>query len=83
MGYSRLRKRRRPIESKRFNAGDLFKQPQLAETLRKVATQGSDYIYQGDWAKKFVAAVQSEGGKMTLADGLKLSSKPSRESQLA
>src|SRR5215510_2958000 len=51
-----------------YKAGDLFKQPQLAETLRKIAAQGTDYIYQGEWAKKFVAAVQSEGGKMTLAD---------------
>src|SRR5215475_937242 len=51
-----------------YKTGDLFKQPQLAETLRKVASQGTDYIYQGEWAKKFVAAVQSEGGKMTLAD---------------
>src|SRR5262245_5099768 len=51
-----------------YKAGDLFKQPQLAETLRKVAAQGTDYIYQGEWAKKFMAAVQSEGGKMTLAD---------------
>jgi gamma-glutamyltranspeptidase/glutathione hydrolase len=51
-----------------YKSGDLFKQPQLAETLRKVAAQGTDYIYQGEWAKKFVAAVQSEGGKMTLAD---------------
>src|SRR5215475_480224 len=51
-----------------YKAGELFKQPQLAETLRKIAAQGTDYIYQGDWAKKFVAAVQSEGGKMTLAD---------------
>src|SRR5215510_8875952 len=51
-----------------YKAGDLFKQPQLAETLRKIAAQGTDYIYQGEWAKKFVAAVQSEGGEMTLAD---------------
>jgi gamma-glutamyltranspeptidase/glutathione hydrolase len=51
-----------------YKAGELFKQPQLAETLRKVAAQGTDYIYQGEWAKKFVAAVQSAGGKMTLAD---------------
>src|SRR5215813_1542046 len=51
-----------------YKAGDIFKQPQLAETLRKIAAQGTDYIYQGDWANKFVAAVQSEGGKMTLAD---------------
>jgi len=51
-----------------YKTGDLFKQPQLAETLRKVAARGTDYIYQGEWAKNFVAAVQSEGGKMTLAD---------------
>src|SRR5215475_13501240 len=51
-----------------YKVGELFKQPQLAETLRKIAAQGTDYIYQGEWAKKFVAAVQSEGGKMTLAD---------------
>ncbi|HEV2663799.1 MAG TPA: gamma-glutamyltransferase [Blastocatellia bacterium] len=51
-----------------YRAGDLFKQPQLAETLRKIAAQGADYFYQGEWAKKFVAVVQSEGGKMTLAD---------------
>src|SRR5215510_1927980 len=51
-----------------YKPGDLFKQPQLAETLRKVAAQGTDYIYQGEWAKRIVAAVQSEGGKMTLAD---------------
>jgi gamma-glutamyltranspeptidase / glutathione hydrolase len=51
-----------------YKTGDLFKQPQLAETLRKVASQGADYIYQGEWAKKFVAATQSGGGKMTLAD---------------
>src|SRR5262245_58670767 len=44
-----------------YKAGDLFRQPQLAETLRKVAAQGTDYIYQGEWAKRFVAAVQSEG----------------------
>jgi gamma-glutamyltranspeptidase/glutathione hydrolase len=51
-----------------YKTGDLFKQPQLAETLRMVAAKGADYIYQGEWAKKFVAAVQSEGGKMTPAD---------------
>jgi gamma-glutamyltranspeptidase / glutathione hydrolase len=51
-----------------YKTGDRFKQPQLAETLRRIAAQGTDYIYQGEWAKKLVAAVQSEGGKMTLAD---------------
>lgn len=48
--------------------GDLFKQPALASTLEKIVTQGVDYMYRGDWAKKAVAAVQKDGGKMTLED---------------
>ena len=33
-----------------------------------MAAEGADYMYQGPWAEKLVAAVQSEGGKMTLED---------------
>lgn len=51
-----------------YAEGELFRQPELAETLRQVSEHGADYMYTGDWAKKFVAAVQKEGGKMTLAD---------------
>ncbi len=51
-----------------YQVGDLFRQPALAETLRHVAEQGIDYIYRGPWAKKFVAAVQADGGKMTVED---------------
>jgi gamma-glutamyltranspeptidase/glutathione hydrolase len=49
-------------------AGDLLKQPELAKTLRAVAEHGAKYLYEGAWAKRFVAAVQSEGGKLTLED---------------
>jgi gamma-glutamyltranspeptidase len=48
--------------------GDWFRQPELAETLRQVVTQGASYIYTGDWGRKFVAVVQREGGKITLED---------------
>ena len=48
--------------------GDLFRQPELAETLRKVAKQGANYMYYGDWGQKFVEVVQREGGKITLKD---------------
>jgi len=48
--------------------GDTFKQPALAKTLRAVAEQGADYMYSGPWAKKAVAAVQKDGGHMTLED---------------
>lgn len=51
-----------------YQAGDLFKQPALARTLRRVAEQGASYMYRGEWAKKLVAAVQADGGKMTMQD---------------
>ena len=51
-----------------YVTGDRFSQPELAHTLRQVAAEGADYMYQGPWAEKLVAAVQSEGGKMTLED---------------
>ena len=51
-----------------FRAGDLFKQPQLAATLRHVATEGASYMYTGEWAKRLVEAVQRDGGKLTMED---------------
>jgi len=51
-----------------YQAGDLFKQPALASTLEHMANEGVDYMYKGEWAKKAVAAVQKDGGKMTLED---------------
>jgi len=51
-----------------YGEGDLFKQPVLAATLRRVAAQGADYMYTGAWARKFVEAVRRDGGKMTMED---------------
>ncbi|EAQ38375.1 gamma-glutamyltranspeptidase [Dokdonia sp. MED134] len=51
-----------------YNVGDTFIQPELAKTLKKVANQGSSYMYTGAWAQKFVEIVQAEGGKITLDD---------------
>ncbi len=51
-----------------YKFGDMFRQPELAATLKKVASQGSAYMYKGDWARHFVDLVQREGGKMTLED---------------
>lgn len=51
-----------------YVAGDLFKQPALAATLDSIATRGVDYMYKGAWAAKAVAAVQKDGGKMTMED---------------
>ncbi|MBX2817546.1 MAG: gamma-glutamyltransferase family protein [Saprospiraceae bacterium] len=51
-----------------YQAGDLFKQPALARTLRALSVQGSSYMYNGPWAEKAIAAIQADGGKMRLTD---------------
>jgi len=51
-----------------YRPSDNFRQRQLAGTLKRVASDGARYMYQGDWAHHFVDAVQREGGKITLED---------------
>lgn len=51
-----------------YELGDTFKQPVLANTLRKVAAEGADYMYTGEWGKKFVETVSSAGGKISMQD---------------
>lgn len=52
-----------------YAAGENFKQPALARTLRRSAVEGiREYLYCGEWAEALVAAVRADGGKMTLAD---------------
>lgn len=51
-----------------YQEGDVFRQTALAATLRAVAEQGTNYIYRGFWGEKLIAAVQADGGKMTMKD---------------
>lgn len=51
-----------------YESGDLFIQPELAHTLRRVASQGAEYMYTGNWGHHFINIVQREGGKLTLQD---------------
>jgi gamma-glutamyltranspeptidase / glutathione hydrolase len=52
-----------------YAAGDLFRQPALAATLRELARHGATpYIYRGDWGRRFVDTLRSEGGRMADAD---------------
>ena len=51
-----------------YQVGDLFKQPDLAHTLRQVVSQGAEYMYTGDWGRRFVDIVRREGGKIMLQD---------------
>ena len=55
-------------DGKYYDQGDIFRQPQLAQTLKQIASQGAQYMYRGAWAHRFVDAVQREGGKITLQD---------------
>ena len=51
-----------------YGENDVFTQPALAATLRAVAGHGTDYMYGGPWAEKAAAAVQADGGRMTVED---------------
>ncbi len=49
-------------------AGQRWKMPALAETLRRVAEQGADYMYTGAWGQKFVQAATERGHGVSLED---------------
>lgn len=48
--------------------GQIFRQPLLATTWRKIARRGRDYFYEGKLAEKIVAASEAGGGYLTLKD---------------
>lgn len=48
--------------------GDLIRQPELAETLKAIAAQGSEVFYQGWIAAAMVEAIKKEGGVLRLED---------------
>jgi gamma-glutamyltranspeptidase/glutathione hydrolase len=53
-----------------MSTGVLFKQPELAATLERIAAGGADEFYKGPTADKLVAAMTQDGGKgiITKAD---------------
>jgi gamma-glutamyltranspeptidase/glutathione hydrolase len=50
-----------------YKAGDRFRQPLLAATLRKIAADPSDF-YHGPMARQIAAAIQKGGGLITAKD---------------
>lgn len=51
-----------------YQAGDILKQPDLANTLTYLSQHGSKGFYQGDIAQKIVSAMEQGSGLITLAD---------------
>lgn len=51
-----------------LTAGQLFRAPQQAEVLRRIAMDGRDGFYTGEVAEDMVASLQAMGGSHTLDD---------------
>lgn len=48
--------------------GDLFRNPALAASLRRIAAEGRDGFYKGELAERMVKFLQAQGGAHTLED---------------
>ena len=51
-----------------YEAGEKFRHPDYARTLRRLAERGPDDFYSGDLAREIVADLQKNGGWITAAD---------------
>tara|TARA_R110002050_G_scaffold55954_14_gene126082 strand:- start:10460 stop:12190 length:1731 start_codon:yes stop_codon:yes gene_type:complete len=51
-----------------YEPGDVIRQPDLAATLKKIASDGPDGFYTGDVAEKIAASVRDAGGSMSIED---------------
>ncbi|MGA2371120.1 MAG: gamma-glutamyltransferase [Candidatus Korobacteraceae bacterium] len=50
-----------------YQAGDVFRQPDLAKTLQRIADKPDDF-YRGSLARELAAAMQKRGGLITAGD---------------
>ncbi|NJP38590.1 gamma-glutamyltransferase [Alkalicoccus luteus] len=48
--------------------GEILKQPELAETLRRIADEGADAFYSGPIAEQVTGSLQGAGGLLTIED---------------
>jgi gamma-glutamyltranspeptidase/glutathione hydrolase len=51
-----------------YKPGEVFRQPELAATLKIIARQGPEAFYKGEIARKFAAFMAKHGGLITAAD---------------
>ena len=52
----------------RWTKGDVFRNPMLAETLKKIAEKGRDEFYKGEMAKVISNFMQQQGGFLSYED---------------
>jgi len=55
-------------DNRPYKAGEIFRNPYLAKTLRKIAKEGKDGFYKGEVARSIVKAIQYANGVMTVED---------------
>jgi gamma-glutamyltranspeptidase/glutathione hydrolase len=51
-----------------YEEGELFRQPDLAETFRRLIERGPREFYEGETARRIVAEMEAGGGLITLDD---------------
>lgn len=51
-----------------YRAGDIFRQPELASTLERIAKGGATEFYRGRTARDFAAQESQHGGLISMAD---------------
>jgi gamma-glutamyltranspeptidase / glutathione hydrolase len=51
-----------------YKTGEIFKQPELADTLDRIAKGGAKEFYEGETAKRLTAVMAAHGGLVTAAD---------------
>ncbi len=51
-----------------YEEGEIFRQPELAETLRRLIEHGPREFYEGETARRILAEMEAGGGVITLDD---------------
>ncbi len=59
------------VDGRAPRAGEVFRNPDFADTLERIASNGRDEFYRGETATRIVRAVRSLGGTLALDDLLR------------